>query len=359
MSALAADQILLHEKAKTKLSQFAEAGCWLTKKSFEQCSSEATAAYKSRLFSGKKMLDLSAGLGIDDIAFSSSFQQIVALDTDKLLNVLVRRNHQILNIQNITRLDTDAETYLSKCTEGYDLIYADADRRNQQGRSYGLSDASPDILRLLPLIFRHTGQLLLKLSPMFDIQESIRLLKGVSEIYVVERKGEVKELLTRVTPIENDNPIIHAVSCDEKGQVIRQYRNNAGSVNTPSQVHTYKGFLYEPSAALIKSGLTAKYLADLGMSMADSSSYLAISELLHADFFGRKFRIKEMFEFNKRLFKAFIEEENIHQANITIRNFPDSVDSFRKKWKLNDGGDKYLFLTTMGGKKWCIYAQGL
>lgn len=356
-SALMADQILLRKKAEYKLSHFTEAGCWLTKRSFEQCSSETTALFKSNLFSGNVLLDLCAGLGIDDMAFSRSFQHIIALDTDEYLNVLVRRNNELTGISNIERVDSDADTFLNTTHHRYDLIYADADRRSGAGRSHSLSDCTPDIPRLLPRIFQCADQVLLKLSPLFDIHEAIRILPHAKDIYALEWEGEVKEILVALKYGYSDAPVIHAVRCNNVGQAIHHFSQPTPVKPGFGQADFTSHYLYEPSPALIKSGLTQHYLAQYGLTMPDASTFLALGNEIIPDFFGRIFKIKDAALYSKRAFADYLAQYNITQAHISVRHFPTTVADFRKQWKLKDGGDVYFFLTQSKGEKWFICAE--
>lgn len=356
-STLMADQVLMRKKAEHKLSQFAKTGCWLTRRSFEQCSSEATALFKSTLFSGSDLLDLCAGLGIDDMAFSRSFQHIVALDTDTFLNTLVRRNNELLGIRHIERVDCDAGTFLQNTHSRFDLIFADADRRPGAGRSHALRDCTPDIISLLPRIFECTHQVLLKLSPLFDIREAIRILPYVKDIYVVEWDGEVKEILVAMHYGYSDSPIIHAVRCDSRGQVMYQFSQSVVEKPGKFRPDFTSAYVYEPSPALIKSGLTPNYLEKYGLTMLDASSYLALGNALIPDFFGRTFNIRDAFEYSKRAFADYLTRNKITHAHVSVRNFPLTVAEFRKQWKLKEGGDLYFFLTQAGGKKWVLCTQ--
>ena len=356
-SALMADQVLLRKKAEYKLSHFAEKGCWLTRRSFEQCSSEATALFKSTLFSGKVLLDLCAGLGIDDMAFSLSFQHIVALDTDEYLNVLVRTNNELTGIKNIERIDTDAESFLTNTHDRYDLIYADADRRSEAGRSHSLSDCTPDILSLLPRIFQCTKNVLLKLSPLFDIQEAIRILPHAKDIYAIEWDGEVKEVLVALQYGYSDSPLLHAVRCNKSGQATHHFSHTMSVKPVFGSADYTSAYLYEPSPALIKSGLTSNYLAQYGLVMPDGSTFLALGNEFIPDFFGRTFKIRDAIAYSKRDFADYLSKHDITQAHISVRHFPITVDEFRKQWKLKDGGEVYLFLTQSEGKKWFICAE--
>jgi protein-L-isoaspartate O-methyltransferase len=120
---LLAEQLKLNNKLAYKIPTFHAANCWLTSKSFEQASGEKSALYKASLFSGKKLLDVCGGLGVDDWAFSSRFDSVVSIDIDSYLNVLVNHNFKCLNLDNVQRITADAYLFLQNTQEKYDLVY--------------------------------------------------------------------------------------------------------------------------------------------------------------------------------------------------------------------------------------------
>lgn len=142
-----AEQLKAYPKAVHKLPTFTSTHCWFTSKSYEQSSSESSALFKSSLFNGGKILDLSGGLGVDDWAFAKSFEQVVSLDPDSELNAIVRLNWLKLNLQNCNRLTTTAEAYLKTHSGNqFDLIYLDADRRSNTNRQSGIEGGTPNFL---------------------------------------------------------------------------------------------------------------------------------------------------------------------------------------------------------------------
>src|SRR5574343_458021 len=190
------EQLSLLAKAQRKLPTWVKHGCFYTARGLEQCSSEGLAAYKSSLFNGKLMLDLSGGFGVDDVFFSKSFNEVISNDNNASLNELVRFNQERMGIASITRLDETAENYLSNSTSFFDLIYVDADRRpDSKGKIVTLEDSTPNVLALLPQLRLRTNRLLLKLSPMIDLTYLQKVLPHLQQLEVVGMKNEVKEVL--------------------------------------------------------------------------------------------------------------------------------------------------------------------
>ncbi len=343
-------QLELYPRAAQKLPGFTSAYCYLTRKSYEQSSSEALAAYRASLFSGDKVIDLAGGLGIDDIAFSKSFQNVVSVDLDHELNYLAEVNLARLNIGNITRLTAAAEEFVLNELKA-DLIYIDADRRSSPSgkRSVTLHDSKPDILKMLDRLFEISPKVLLKLSPLVDITYLIRTLKWVKEIRVISLEGEAKEITALMQRGSSSEPKVFAVDVSSNGR-IRQFQPETGSAFQPG---TGPGgsFLLEPATCLIKAGLVGSYAKSLGISPREKNNILLFSDNAPADFMGRVFTIRFEMEFSKSALKNYLNSHSITKANITCRNFPVKPEELKKTLGLSDGGDDYFFFTILNGKK--------
>lgn len=174
---LLASQIKLYPKALKKLPSFAAAYCFFSEKALEQASSEALAKYKSTKINGELLLDLSAGLGADDWAFSNTFHQVIGIDPDTDLNILVRKNFELLGITNVKRMDDTAETFLQQAPKA-DWVYLDADRRSGGGKAVHLFEGSPNVMQLLDTLPQVTNQVLLKLSPLVDLTHVMKNISG-------------------------------------------------------------------------------------------------------------------------------------------------------------------------------------
>jgi hypothetical protein len=182
-------QLHLYQKAADKLPAFVEKFCLFTLKSYEQCSSQATAMYKTSLFSKGKVLDLTGGLGVDDWAFAKAGNEVVSLEPNEELNEIATYNFTLLRVNHIKRISVKAEDYLEKHNEVFGCVYCDADRRPGGKKVYDLSGSVPDILSLMLEIFSCTSTLLIKASPMVDITSCIRQLQRVERAIVVQWKG--------------------------------------------------------------------------------------------------------------------------------------------------------------------------
>lgn len=353
---LFAEQINLYPKAIRKLPQFAHNHCWFTSKSYEQASGEALAKFKASLINGKKMLDLSGGLGVDDWAFSRSFAEIISLDPDIFLNELVRTNYKKLDIHTITRLDITAEEYLENTDIGhFDLIFLDADRRPDQKRAFFLDQCIPNILQLHSRCLEVAEKIMLKISPMVDLSYLTKTLSGIEKIWVIGDKQEVKEILVLLGKNVAVVPTIYAVQLAENETHI--FNSSTHEVNSSPIIaaNSLVTYIFEPHPCIIKAGLSKEYAESFGLNQLAPQSFLYIGSWMPENFMGRAFLIKNTLEFSKSTLSKYLKENNLVQANITRRNFKQTVEEIRKVFKVTDGGDDYLFFTTDGDGKRLVF----
>lgn len=344
---LVMEQITLYAKAQKKLPHWVSRNCFFTQKSLEQCSSWPLAVHKLELISGKRLIDLSAGLGVDDVAFSQSFEEVVGIDNDSMLNEIARHNFKCLGVNNINRQDGKAEEWLKKGEhKDGDVYYIDADRRpDGNQRIYTLDGASPDVLSLIPHIHQLGSPVLLKVSPMIDITYLIRACPTAVLVSVVGIKNEVKEVLVLLRPDKKQDalPIIEAVEVNESGActMVFPFRNT----ESPEQVMENGTFFYEPSNMLIKAGLSQQYAAKSGLTLISRKGHYMTSSGLVNNYFGRTFRVINHGGFSKSQLKEYLKQNNIRKANVSARNFVTGVDELRSTFSLEDGGEDYLFFT--------------
>ncbi len=332
------------KKGSHKLPTLCANYCWLPTKSYEQASGELTAFYKSMLFKGNSVLDLCGGLGVDDIAFSKVFSKVVSLDADEELNEIVKFNFKKLGINYIERITVFAEDFIANNTSKFDLVYIDADRRPAaNSKKFLLSDCTPNIIELLPQLKQITNQLLIKLSPMVDLNYCKSEIENIKEIHVVSLKNEVKEVLLLVDFSINDSTVIKAINIisdkniHEFGEL-----NLIDLVTKESNENTY---FYEPNASIIKANLSANYAKSLGLKMIALNAHFFVGHELIENFYGRRFKIVASFAFSKSMLKSYLKNNGIAKANISKRNFPINEAEIAKQFDLKTGGDEYLFFT--------------
>lgn len=354
---LLAEQLKIYPKASHKLPEFVKHHCWFTSKSYEQSSSESSAIFKSKRFSGQTLLDLSGGLGVDDWAFSRTFKQVISLDPNAELNQLVRINNQNLGIKNIQRIDTKAEDYMPEAQKHlFDLVYLDADRRPDEKRAWFLEQVQPNYLELASPLHKICKQILLKVSPMVDLtylKESIQHLK---EIWVLGDSKEVKEVLVLIEPNYEGSVRTEAIELKTNGEFdsfLYEPKQEEQSTN-PIQAN----YFFEPHPVIIKAGLSKIYATSIGLNQIAPESAFYLGANLPSSFMGRAFRILAKEDFSKATLKEYLKRHKLKQANVTRRNFILSTDDIRKQFKLKDGGEEYLFFTEdAAGKRIFVHAQ--
>lgn len=344
-----AEQLELFDKAKKKLPTWVSAGCFFTKKSLEQCSSIPLAGFKATLVKGNILVDLSAGLGVDDVAFLKTFNQVIGVDVDEELNKLVRHNFEKLNLKNIIRFDATAEIFLQENKLPVDVFYIDADRRpSGSTKTFSLTDATPNVLELVPQLFKNGSEVLLKLSPMVDIAYLHKTFENIKRVIVVGLKNEVKEVLVLLNQeFKTDPHQIEAVQVNDEGEM--EFSFSLQSTPKHNQVNNLAQFFYEPSNMIIKAGLSLDYAYYLGLNIVSKNSHYAIGNWVDA-YFGRSFKIIHQTEFNKSGIKQYLKSIGLSKANVSARNFVSTVDEIRKTFAIEDGGGDYLFFTQDASK---------
>lgn len=341
---LLAAQLALYPKAISKLPKLTANHCYLTSRSYEQSSSEASAQYKASLFEGETLLDLCGGLGIDDIAFSAKFKRIVSIDSDSELNLIADVNIHKLGIQNIDRVTANAEDYINDNISA-DLVYIDADRRTFQSgkKSVTLHDSSPNVLQMLNRLFEITPQVLIKLSPLTDITYINKNLRNVKEVRVVSLENEVKEILVLISKNHNGLPLITAVDIQSEGNVKECSTSEISTYETqPEEEQIY---FFEPAASLVKAGLADSYAANNNYHKISAHGKFYTSNKLPAESFGRLFRIICYFPFGKSALAKNLRDNSIKQANVSASNFPVKPEEIKKTFAIKDGGQEYFFFT--------------
>jgi hypothetical protein len=336
------NQIETKAKAKDKLpTWFAnKAIIYPEKISFEQTSSEITANYKSKLVAGNILLDASGGFGVDDYYFSKTIQQVYHCEMNQELSEIVSHNFHSLNVANCSCIVGNSTEILEKLNQKLDWIYVDPSRRNQtKGKVFMLKDCSPNVPALLDFYLKHTNNILIKTAPILDISAGLKELKYVKEIHVVAVNNEVKELLWILKNDFLNQPLIKAVNLTENKVDLFTFNYDAANNSVFGLPEKY---LYEPNAAIMKSGGFSEVSNQFQLKKFHQHSHLYTSNEL-ISFPGRVFEILEIINYSKIEMKSKLENQ---KSNITLRNFPDTVENIRKKWQIKDGGTLYSFFTT-------------
>lgn len=322
-----------------------------------QTSSEKTARYKSGLISGKNLVDITGGFGIDFFFLSEKFEKSSHCEINPELSDITRHNYKMMAKKpNAVFYNEDGIAFLKKADQETDWIYADPGRRSEtSGRVFRLEDCQPNILEHLDLLRSKSKHILLKTSPLLDITQGIHQLQSVESIHIVAVKNEVKELLWIVGQDKNTNPPISCINL--KSQNTERFKTSLLEENQQmiSYADEFGNYLYEPNAAILKAGFFKSVAAVFNLHKIAVNSHLYTSDY-RLDFPGRRFLIKEVLPARKKELKA----AGISRGNVTARNFPLSPEEIKKKFKISDGGSSYLFFTqNNSGKKLVVHTEKL
>ena len=361
----------------------------------EQCSSEATARYKQQVArrwaeripnaSRTSMTDLTGGFGVDFSFTSRCFDCATYVERNASLCEVVGANLPRLGIRNAQVTCAEAEAVLEQM-EPQTMIFLDPARRDEHGaKTVLIADCTPDVCQLLPSLMQKSQFVMLKLSPMLDWHKAIVDLDGkVREVHIVSADGECKELLLVLAPdgkpevqvfcvdilskpdsqgVYPRSEFVYSIATNVQEEVME---NNSKSENSTSAQPTnstfniqhstlppatnstfniqHSTFLFEPNASVMKAGCFDEIARAYGICAISRNSHLFLSDHEIDGFPGRTFVIDAVTTMNKRQLRQTLS--GMKQANIAVRNFPLSVAELRKRLKLNDGGDTYIFATT-------------
>lgn len=344
------EQIASRRQIQGKLPSWAANDSLLfpSKISSEQCSSELTASYKQQLVSASDVLcDLTGGLGIDSYYFSRKVRSVVYVERFPLYCEVARHNFHMLKADNIQVVSADSRVYVEQLSP-VDVFYLDPARRGEGNkRVFALSDCEPDLTQLLPRLLLKAKRVIVKISPMADIRQTMALLPGVLSVHVLSVKNECKELLFVIGREPVESPEIHCVNYKAADSSPQFFSFKMGDERDAAANYssTVKKYLYEPNASILKAGAFKSVSLRYAMAKMHPNSHLYTSDVFVENFPGRIFEVEEVMPFSSKLAKTLVQ--SIPRANITVRNFPLSVEELRKKSKVKDGGDIYLFATVI------------
>ena len=345
----------------------------------EQCSSEATANYKygvvKKMGEHDSLADLTGGFGIDCWFMSHAFQHTTYVERQEELAKIAKHNFQVLSInfhfleqrgqsqaclgsaesrQNwseaqLSIINCQLEAWLSRTTSPLSWLFLDPARRDGHGgKTVAISDCEPDVSTLEETLVDKAKHVMIKLSPMLDLDLALHQLKHVQEAHIVSVDNECKELLlilSKDTVTDIDHTPIHCVNIKKDGTQAFVFTKAEEQQSAPDLAQSIGQTLYEPNASLLKAGAYRCVAQRLGLQKLHANSHLYTSHQLVANFPGRFFKIEDHCGFGKKELKTLLTD--ITKANLTIRNFPASVAELRKRLHLSEGGDTYLFATTL------------
>ena len=346
-SSIIASQLSARRKAKSKLPAWYKTKgiIYPPSTNLEQCSSEATAIYKtvilqSRVSTKRIAVDLTGGFGVDSFFLSTLFDSFHYVEPNAELFEITKHNHQQLGASNIIHHNLLAQKFIEQSDLAFDLVYIDPSRRDERARKvYKLADCFPDITTLQPIIFKKSKYVLIKASPLLDIQQGLRELQHVKNVFVVSVGNECKEVLFLADRGFEGEPIIEAVDLFENGTVRSSFSFLLADEKIAAAVlGGPDNYLYEPNASVLKSGAFKLIAERFGLTKLDVNTHLYTSSVVVPDFPGKIFLIECLHPDAKQL-KALLTEG---QVNVVVRNYPLTPEEIKKKLRLRDGGQKFL-----------------
>ena len=343
------DQILSRRKAKTKLPEwYANSGLILPPPlSLEQSSSPATSAYKSKLIKGEVLVDLTGGMGVDTIAFSSHFKNVHYVEMNESIYTVFEHNRDVLGKRTIKTHHQTAEDFLTSFP-GKACFFIDPARRDQnKSRVFRFEDCSPNVVELIPEFKAKAKRVLVKAAPMIDLSLGIEELQYVSEVHVVSVKNEVKEVLF-LLDLENAlnaEPLIRCVNLETFHSPF-EFRPSQERT-TENTLRELGQYLYDPNSSILKAGAFKLVGEKFGLKKLATNTHLYTSDELINEFPGRVWKVIE----------TVINKKNIAQllpggkANVITKNYPQKPDELKKKLKIKDGGVQFLIGFRNGNNK--------
>lgn len=316
--------------------------------SMEQCSSSPTALYKASLMNGETFADLTGGFGIDSSYISKKFSKAFYIERNERLCAVATHNFSLLGLEHIEIINGNCEDVL-QTLPSCDWIFLDPARRDGAGKKVvALADCEPDVAALRTLLLQKARRVMIKCSPMLDITAACRQLGSVAQVHVVAVNNECKELLFVLTSELVAAPLVRCVNI--AGGTMQEFSFCMDDAHEAAFAVEVGNFLYEPNAAIQKAGCPSSLASAYGVQKLHPNSNLYTSSVAVENFPGRSFRVTAVSGFSKGEIKNLLGD--LKRANVTVRNFPETVQQLRKRLKLSEGGDVYLFATTLAdGRK--------
>ena len=300
-----------------------------SKKNISQSSSEISANFKSKLYSGKKAIDLSGGMGIDSYFLSKSFDSVVYFERDEITYAISKRNFKILGANNIQCFYQDSVEYFLNTSNSYDLVYIDPDRKIDIQKVFKIEDSEPNVLELLPIILSKSKHCLIKLSPLIEIQSVFRSIKTPINIDILSINNDCKEVLVSI----QGKGSINCRNWDKNyWQNFSFELSEEKSLQIPySEPQKY---LYEPNVSILKAGAFKSIAHHFNINKIATNTHLYTSNLKIADFPGRTINVNAI--------EAPIKQKN-KKWNLVNRNFGKDISWIKKNYLIKDGGNDFLY----------------
>ncbi|QXU43123.1 class I SAM-dependent methyltransferase [Pedobacter sp. D749] len=308
--------------------------------SIEQTSSEITAKYKSKLAKGETLIDITGGFGIDSYYFSQKVKTVTHCEINPELSAIAQHNAQALHATNIEFKAVDGIGYIQNSDTTFDTIYVDPARRAEKGKVFMLKDCTPDIAGNLDILLEKSSRIIVKTAPLLDISAGLTELSQVSEIHIVSIKNECKELLWVIDKhYSEDTKIIAVTLNNEIEKDFSFYRLAANGAVQFAENLSVGEYLYEPDAALLKSGAFNLIGSTYQLIKLHPQTQLFSADVIKTDFPGRIFKIEAILNTGE------LKKETNLKGNVIVRNYPAKPEDLIKKYKIKSDQEQFLIFT--------------
>lgn len=347
----------------------------------EQCSHQAIAHYHADLVKDEgNVLDATAGLGIDAFTIAQNCSKVTAIELNEGKATVLKHNAEILGLKNLTAISDDCIKYLKEeipsitKTEVFDTIFIDPSRRDEGNkRLYNLRDCSPDVILNEDLLCTRARRVLIKVSPLLDLTQTLKDFKYLKSFKAIGVKGECKEVLLELSKVkspgnelqesqtidemttepQSSDLMIEAINLDNEGNVLSSFVERIGeegsegindiSYLSPEEIKE-GNYLLEPSAMVMKLAPWGKVCRQYNAKKFSPSSHLFCSPDLPHDFSGRVTRIEKV------LTKKDRQSLKGLPASVVTRNYPETPEKLRKEMGLREGDRNFVYATRIGNK---------
>ncbi len=343
------------QKAKDKLPSWHSIGyiVFPVRLSIEQCSSETTAKYKAEIVRKGNIIDLTGGFGVDGYYFSKHCKSVTYIEQNEVLYEIAKHNFNILNARNVVCINGDGLAFLRQSKNSFDTIFIDPARRSESGKKvFQLADCEPNVTDNLAFLFEKSNQILIKTSPLLDIDKTIADLRFVKEVHIISVDNECKEVLYLLENEWLEKEKVFTINIiKSRNQTFEFYRNDEKEAKT-NYSNPLK-YLYEPNSSILKSGTFKLIATKFNINKIAPNTHLYTSNELIVEFPGRAFEIK-----NRGSEKEIVSHLKEKKANVITRNYPLTANQLKNKLKIKDGGDDYVIgFQTCEGKNEIVLAE--
>jgi hypothetical protein len=346
------NQIIGKKKAKKKLPRWYknEKVVYPPKLNLEQTSSEITALHKSKLVSGQNLLDMTGGFGIDSYYFSKKVNTLIYTELNPELCKIVKHNIKVFKVDNFEITNEDSIDLLQKNSQVYNWIYIDPSRRNENTKVFQLKDSLPNIIDHLKVIEEKSEKLMLKTSPMYDLDMGYKELIGVKEVHIISVKNEVKELLWIIDWRKQNSKIIKIFNYQTK----KKYSYISIDKNKIEldgiELSVCCKYLYEFDSGIMKSGINDMIGIRYNLKKLEQHTNLYTSDKRILSIPGKIYKVKTIESINYKKIRKVIKG---NQVNLISKNFQLNTDELQKKLKCTIGGksDYLIFAKTIEGNR--------